>query len=209
MLLTSRPFFWRQKSCWRESGDLSRLYFSLCQKRGEKSDFPIFADLGSVSVVRSSNFADFHISPMRTWICTPLSADFTNFGVLKNFDRRTFTKKRTFHQIMGISDLNHLVHLCCWHLFASFERQQLQQIFLGIVLFVIRSGECRGGRAPILVFPFLTIGEIWRITGNVEAKKGSMRYLLSQKLSHELSTSRAIYSDTGLYVDGKIGALAL
>ena len=96
---------------WCESGDLSRLYFSLCQKRGENSDFPICADLGSVWVARSSKFADFRISLLHTWICTPFSANFTNFAVLKNFDRQTFTKKRTFHQITGISDLNHLVHI--------------------------------------------------------------------------------------------------
>ena len=94
-----------------EAGDLSRLYFSLCRKRGENSDFPIFADLGSVSVVWIPKFANFHISPLRTWICTPLSANFTNFAVLKIFHRQTFTKKRNFHQIMGIVYLNHLLHM--------------------------------------------------------------------------------------------------
>ena len=77
----------------------SLVFFSLSKNRWN-SDFPIFADVGSVSVVWSSKFVDFHISPLRTWIRTPFSANFTNFAVSKTLYRQTLTKKRNFHQIM-------------------------------------------------------------------------------------------------------------
>merc|ERR1711965_765107 len=51
-------------------------------------------DFCAVLVVQSSNFADFHISPSRTWIRTPFPADFTKNVISENLDCQTFTKKR-------------------------------------------------------------------------------------------------------------------
>ena len=97
------------RECQFEAGDLSRLYFSLCQKEVKSQIFrfsPIWGPFRSYGVQNLPIFTFRRCAPKSALCCPPISLilPFRKILIAK------LLRKTEFSPNMGIVYLNHLVH---------------------------------------------------------------------------------------------------